>query len=156
VFVCDNLSFFSEVKVTRKHTTFINRDLPFLTAQAIGKLGQKWHNQEVRFDAYKKHEIGTKKNQSKAHDLLIKALDCRAITATQIPHILEEYRRPRHVEFSKDGFTAWRFFNACTEVGKDAGIWALPHRTSALHGLLDQECGLLGKRGGKVHNSGLN
>jgi hypothetical protein len=140
IFVCDNLSFSGEVSVTRKHTTFINRDLPGLTARAIGQLGAKWHDQEVRFDAYKKHEI----SNPQAHDILIRALDCRAVTATQIPHILKEWRHPRHAEFAKDGLTAWRLFNAVTEVGKDAGVWSLPSRTIAFHGLLDQECGLAG------------
>jgi hypothetical protein len=140
VFVCDNLSFFSEVKVTRKHTTFIKRDLPFLTARAIGQLGQKWHNEETRFAAYKQHEL----SEPAAHDLLIRALDSRAVTATQIPHILKEYRAPRHPEFAANGFTAWRFFNSITEIAKESGIWALPNRTSALHGLLDIECGVIG------------
>ena len=140
VFICDNLAFSSEENVTRKHTTFISRDLPFLTARVIGQLGQKWTNQETRFEAYKYAQL----TEAKAHDLLIRALDCRAVTSQQIPHILKEWRTPRHPEFTKGGLTAWRFFNACTEIGKDAGIWALPNRTTALHGLLDQECGVIG------------
>src|SRR4029077_18075220 len=140
VFVCDNLSFSGEVTVTRKHTVYINRDLPGLTAQAVGQLGQKWHNQEIRFEAYKKHGL----SHVQAHDLLIRALDCRAVTTTQIPHILKEWRHPRHPEFVECGHTAWRLFNAVTEVGKEAGVWALPSRTTALHGLLDQEVGVIG------------
>ena len=41
VFVCDNLSFSGEVKFARKHTRFINRDLPQLTERAIGLLMAK-------------------------------------------------------------------------------------------------------------------
>jgi hypothetical protein len=40
------------------------------------------------------------------------------------------------------GFTAWRFFDACTEIAKEGGIWSLPSRTESLHGLLDQEVGV--------------
>jgi hypothetical protein len=40
------------------------------------------------------------------------------------------------------GPTAWRFFDACTEIAKDGGIWSLPPRTTALHGLMDQEVGI--------------
>jgi hypothetical protein len=140
VFICDNLSFSGEISVTRKHTVFINRDLPGLMAGAVGQLASKWHNQEVRFEAYKKYEL----SHSRVHDILIRSLDCRAITATQIPHILKEWRHPRHPEFVECGHTAWRLFNAVTEVAKDSGVWALPARTSALHGLLDQEVGVLG------------
>ena len=77
-----------------------------------------------------------------AHDLLIRALDVRAITTTQLPHILTEWRAPRHPEFVEAGPTAWRFFNSVTEVAKDSGLWSLAPRTEALHGLLDQECGV--------------
>jgi len=38
VFVCDNLSFSGEVKLARKHTTHITRDLPRLVQSAVGKL----------------------------------------------------------------------------------------------------------------------
>jgi hypothetical protein len=39
VFVCDNLSFSGEVKLARKHTAHIERDLPMLVDRAIGLLG---------------------------------------------------------------------------------------------------------------------
>ena len=48
VFVCDNLSFSGEVKFARKHTRYINRDLPQLTERAIGLLLAKWHDQDKR------------------------------------------------------------------------------------------------------------
>lgn len=140
VFVCDNLSFSGEVKLARKHTTYIARDLPGLAARAVGLLGSRWNSQEERFQAYKDHEIGEKD----AHDLLIKALDARAITGQQIPHVLREWRTPRHPEFAEAGKTAWRLFNAVTEIAKEkGGIWNLPQRTNALHGLMDQACGII-------------
>jgi Domain of unknown function (DUF932) len=140
VFVCDNLSFSGEVKLARKHTTFIARDLPGLAARAVGLLGSKWNSQEDRFNAYKAHELGDKD----AHDILIRALDARAITGQQIPHVLKEWRTPRHPEFASAGKTAWRLFNSVTEIAKEkGGIWNLPARTGALHGLLDQACGII-------------
>jgi len=33
-------------------------------------------------------------------------------------------------------------FNAVTEIAKESGLWNLAPRTEALHGLLNQECGL--------------
>lgn len=44
VFVCDNLSFSGEVKLARKHTRHIARDLPTLVEQGIGRLMTKWHD----------------------------------------------------------------------------------------------------------------
>ena len=140
VFVCDNLSFHGEVQLARKHTRFIARDLPGLAARAVGLLGSRWSNQEERFQAYKNHELGDKD----AHDLLIRALDARAVTGQQIPHVLREWRTPRHPEFAAAGKTAWRLFNSVTEIAKETGgIWNLPQRTNALHGLLDQACGII-------------
>jgi hypothetical protein len=38
VFVCDNLSFSGEVRLARKHTAFVERDLPQLVDRAVGLL----------------------------------------------------------------------------------------------------------------------
>jgi len=48
VFVCDNLSFNGEIKIARKHTRFILRDIPSLTQDAIGRLMERWHHQPRR------------------------------------------------------------------------------------------------------------
>ena len=48
VFCCDNLAFSGEVKLVRKHTRFIGRDLPFIVERAIGQLLEKWHDQDTR------------------------------------------------------------------------------------------------------------
>jgi hypothetical protein len=120
-----------------RHTTHIYRDLPGLVARAVAQLGDHWGNQERRFEAYRGHEL----TSVQAHDLMIRALDVRAVTATQIPHILKEWRYPSHAEFAVD-HSAWRLFDAVAEVAKDSNLWALAPRTQALHGLLDQECGV--------------
>lgn len=140
-FVCDNLSFSAEITAFRRHTVYVKRDLPNLMARAVAQLSDKWGDQDKRFNAYKGHELSS----VQAHDLLIRALDVRAVTATQIPHILAEWRTPRHPEFALAGPSAWRFFNAVTEIAKEGGIWSLPPRTMALTGLLDQETGLAGR-----------
>jgi hypothetical protein len=138
VFVCDNLSFSGEVRLARKHTAFIQRDLPGLVAKAVGKLTDQRDRQERRFVAYK----GQKFSDQEAHDLLIRALDARALPVTRIPAALAEWRSPRHAEFGRDGKTGWLLFNAVTEALKGGGLMDLPRRTQALHGLLDLACGL--------------
>jgi hypothetical protein len=56
--------------------------------------------------------------------------------------LLQEWRDPRHQEF-RQSKTAWRLFNAVTEVLKKGALDRLPRRTTAFHGILDGHCGLL-------------
>jgi Domain of unknown function (DUF932) len=137
VFVCDNLSFSGEVRLARKHTAHIERDLPQLVERAVGMLGDLRNTQERRFNAYQTHEL----TDSGAHDLVIRAMDSRIIPVTRIPEVLKEWREPRHPEF-RQGRTAWRLFNAFTETLK-GNIGELPRRTQALHGVMDTVCGLV-------------
>lgn len=136
VFVCDNLCFSGEIKIARKHTTYIERDLPRLVGQAVGRLHNRWAQMGERVDAYKSRPL----MDAQAHDLIIRGLDVGACTATQIPHILEQWRKPAHPEFAEP--TVWALHNAFTEVHKDSGVFALPKRGEALHALLDGACGL--------------
>jgi hypothetical protein len=135
VFVCDNLSFSGEIKIARKHTRFILRDLPFLTERAIGRPLERWHHQDQRIGAYKAKNL----SDSSAHDLIIRSTDVRACTPRQIPTILRERRNPRHEEFQER--TLWTLFNSFTEVLK-GNLNELPKRTEALHRLLDSYVGL--------------
>jgi hypothetical protein len=135
VFVCDNLAFAGEIKLARKHTRFIHRDLPSLIYRAVGLLTDHRQKQDERIAAYKTHQL----TDVAAHDTVINMMDCRAIPATAIPKVLKEWREPSHDEFQLR--TAWSLFNATTEVLK-GNLNMLPKRTQALHGLMDSVCGL--------------
>jgi hypothetical protein len=135
VFICDNLSFSGEVRVFRKHTVFIWRDMPAVVQRGIGLLQEHWHSQDQRIDAYK----NTALDDRDAHDLVIRALDVGACTATQIPHILADWRKPRHEEFTPRN--VWSMMNCFTEVLKGS-LGVLPTRTLAMHGLFDNYAGL--------------
>jgi hypothetical protein len=137
VFICDNLSFVSEIRLARRHTTNIERDLPNLIQRAVGQLGDNRLTQQDRFEKYQQHEL----TDAAAHDLVVRALDTAVLPVTLVPDVLREWREPRHSEFRTCGKTAWRLFNAVTECLK-GGLGALPRRTQALHGLLDNACGL--------------
>lgn len=136
VFVCDNLAFSGEIKFSRKHTRFIERDLPSLVQVAIARLIEARGRQDERIALYKTTELST----LDAHDLFVRALDARVVPVTALPDVIKEYRNPRHPEF-KDR-TVWSFFNAFTELLK-GNLHELPRRTQALHGLADQYAGLL-------------
>jgi hypothetical protein len=136
VIVCDNLSFFGEVVLTRKHTRFIERDLPGVVAQAVGRLSEMRTQQNERIAVYKQTQI----HEQTAHDLMVRAVDARVIPVTQLPLVLGEWREPSHAEFTEDGNSVWRLFNAFTESFKNRSLEVLPSRSQALHGLLDRVC----------------
>ena len=67
-------------------------------------------------------------------------MDSRAITPTQVPDVLHEWREPEH-----DGFrprNAWSLSNASTEVLKGINPHTVVNRSQALHGLFDGLVGL--------------
>lgn len=136
VLVCDNLSFFGEVVLTRRHTRFVERDLPGIVAQAVGRLSEMRTQQADRLDAYKQTRI----KDRTAHDLMVRAVDARVIPVTQLPMVLKEWRKPTHPEFTADGRSVWRLFNAFTESFKSRSLEVLPRRSQALHGLMDRIC----------------
>lgn len=136
VFVCDNLSFSGEVKFARKHTRFINRDLPQLVERAVGRLMEKWHDQGQRIAAYRQSEI----DERAVHDLIIRATDVGVCSNKLIPTVLREWRKPRHQQFETRN--VWSLFNSFTEALKKGSLAELPKRTEALHGLLDIHVGL--------------
>ena len=137
VFVCDNLAFSGEVVIGRKHTKFINDDLPNLISRAVGKLGDMRRSQDARIAAYK----GTQINDAQAHDLVVRALDADVVPVTRVPAVLKEWRTPSHPEFAS-AKTGWRLFNAFTEVMKSSSVFERPRTSLALHGIVDAACGL--------------
>jgi hypothetical protein len=139
VFVCDNLSFMGEVKLSRKHTRHIMRDLPAVVSRTLGKLADHWNFQEKRFDAYKEREL----SNMQANDLIIRGMLSGACTKTHVMDIVHQWRTPNHDEFKPRN--AWSMFNAFTEVLK-GNLNALPKRTESLHGLMDGECGIAPQR----------
>lgn len=135
VFCCDNLSFSGEVKLARKHTRFITRDLPHLVQSAVGKLMERWHHQDQRIGSYKLAAL----EDCTAHDLVVRAFDVGVCCNRHIPEVLHEWRQPRHEEFQPRN--VWSLFNSFTETLK-GNLLELPRRTEALHGLLDNHVGL--------------
>jgi hypothetical protein len=130
VFVCDNTAFTGEVVLARRHTTHIRRDLPEVTARAVGRLTDFAGQTERRADSYRKREVGN----AEAHDLIVRALDAQAITTTMVPRVLEQWRAPNHPEFKDRNL--WSLYNGFTETLK-GGLLKLPRRSEALHGVLD-------------------
>lgn len=138
VLCCDNLAFSGEVTLARRHTRFIERDLPGIVHRAIGELGTMRTQQDQRIKSYK----ATILSEEKAHDAMIRAVDARVLPVSKLATVIAEWRDPSHDEFAEGGFTGWRLFNAITEAVKGRNIHSLPKRTQALHGLMDRLCNL--------------
>jgi len=153
VFVCDNLAFSgrseSVFRFNRKHTRFIERDLPGVVSKAFGSLVQAATNEAERIDRYRAFALT---DQSVVHDFLVRAIDRRALTPQMLPHVLKEWRRDdgpgglapncAEVDPAFGQPTAWRLLNAVTEVEKQRpSPLASPSRNTRLVGLLD---GLVG------------
>jgi hypothetical protein len=138
VFCCDNLAFSGEVRIARRHTRFIERDLPRVVSTAVARLTDLRARQDERIEIYKKTTI----DDRTAHDLIVRAIDASVLPVTQLPAVLCEWRTPKFQEFADQGHTAWRLFNSFTECWKGGNLALLPKRSQALHGLLDLACGL--------------
>jgi hypothetical protein len=135
VFVCDNLSFNGEIKIARKHTRYIMRDLPRLAEEAVLNLLGNWTRMDDRISAYHNRRLLDKE----VHDLVVRAVDSGICNVTHIPHVLNEWRNPRYPEFHER--TVWSLFNGFTEVLK-GNLVRLPPRTERLHHLLDAHIGM--------------
>ena len=136
VFVCDNLAFSGEVRISRKHTKYAYRDLRHLTARAVGQLGDRFRGLDRRIKAYKAEAVP----DWLAHDVTIRAVDCAAITSAQIPEVLKEWRTPSHADFEPRN--AWSLFNAFTEAHKSVNPHTALLRGEALYGLFDGLAGV--------------
>jgi hypothetical protein len=134
VSVCDNLLFSGEIRVTRKHTRFIRRDLVTLVQGSIGKLMNAWHEQGQRIERYKGHQL----TDEIVHDIAIRSVDVGILPNRKVPDLLSEWREPRYKEFQPR--TAWSLFNGYTEVLK-GNLAELPRKTERLHGLFDSQVG---------------
>lgn len=137
-FVCDNLSFSSEVNLKMKHTQHVLRGLPSLVDRGVAALITHRNKQDLRFGSYRQLEL----TDHHASDLILRGLEQNIVGPLRIRTLLDEWRNPRHDEFKAGGKTGWRLFNAFTEALKGSTLAELPRRTQCLHGLLDKECGL--------------
>jgi hypothetical protein len=139
VFVCDNLAFSGEIKITRKHTKHIWRDLPGLIGSAVSQTKLMADNQERRFEAYRE----TKLNDWVADHLIMDMYRNGALNTQRIGPVSEQWYEPA---FDHGPRTIWRLFNACTQVLKESSLIELPNRTMLIQAVLDTYSKFVPKR----------
>lgn len=112
VFCCDNLAFSGEVRMQRKHTLHVFRDLPDLIYRMLSQVSSMKSRIEAEIAAMKALEL----RPADAHHLMIEAVRGRVLPAAWLPKVIHEWDEPKHQEFR--GRTAWSLMNAFTEIAK--------------------------------------
>ena len=139
VFICDNLAMSGDVQVGRKHTVNIERDLPRLVADGIGKLTVVAKDQEKRIGHYKATEL----DRPAAEHALVRSIELGVIPVTHIKKVWTSWKTD---ERWGDDFTAWRMMNAITANWVQSTpqlIAELMPRSRRLYTVLDDVAGFL-------------
>jgi len=134
VFICDNMALSGEVKIGRKHTRFILRDLPALVRNAMRNLPAMKANQDLRIGQYK--ETGVSDNWARC--AIMTAAENDLISWSKTGKVWKEWKSPRHDAFQPRN--AWSLFNGFTEVLKEYNVQDLPRRSLGLHKHFDKAC----------------
>ena len=133
--VCDNMCFSSDVKLARRHTVNILRDLDGMLAKAISRIRSSWADMGQRIEAYKEAEI----SPEVASNLAVDLAECKALPERDVYKTVKEFRDPRHPEFR--GNTLWNLYNAVTENLKGGDLSKLPERTMKMQSIFDGVAG---------------
>lgn len=136
VFCCDNLAFSGEVRMQRKHTVNVFRDLPDLIYRMLSQVSSMKGRIEAEIEAMKELEL----RPADAHHLMVEAIRSNVLPASRLPKVIEAWEDPAHAEFLPR--TAWSLFNAFTEVQKGAPPRAQMEGSLKLSSLFRRELSL--------------
>jgi hypothetical protein len=125
----------ADVKLARRHTVNILRDLDGMLAKAISRIRSSWADMGQRIEAYKEAEI----SPEVASNLAVDLAECKALPERDVYKTVKEFRDPRHPEFR--GNTLWNLYNAVTENLKGGDLSKLPERTMKMQSLFDGVAG---------------
>lgn len=110
VFVCDNLSFSSELMIRRKHTTHSQARFRDDIAQAVNRLSGYREQESARIVRMRETEVPPELAES----YLLKGFERGIIPARLLPRVIGEWRSPSFEEFKPQTF--WSLLNAVTTV----------------------------------------
>ena len=122
-FVCDNLSFTSEVVVAKKHTRFGERRYREAIADAVSSLRQFTTVETSRIATLRQRELAG----VEADSIILRSFEQGMVGARLLPKLIAEWRQPRHEEFTPR--TAYSLLNCFTEVVKPR-FASQPHRAA--------------------------
>ncbi len=133
VCICDNLCFSGLHKIQRKHTRYAQRDLRPLIQGTIGKLENNLSSLDKRIAHYKEKSV----TDLRAHDIILRGVDEGAITNSQIPEVLGQWRKPKHKVFEER--TVFSLWNAFTDVTSKNNLNTQVTRGEHLQRLFDKK-----------------
>ncbi|HEY7327860.1 MAG TPA: DUF932 domain-containing protein [Gemmataceae bacterium] len=110
VLVCDNLSFGSEVIISKKHTRFGKDRFDEGVAKALVSLREYQQVAAERIDRMRRYPL----TDDHANSLMLQAWEEGIISHRLLPKVIHAYREPGLDEFLDR--TAWSLFNAFTGV----------------------------------------
>ena len=143
VMVCDNLCFFAQVILGRKHTANIWNDLPDMVGVALNEIAVAFEYDKVRTEVYRNSRI----SDQKAHDVMMRSIQGgnkdQQTPASKLGAWVNEWLNPSHDEFKPRN--AWSLINAHTEVAKSWGFDSMAKRTEKVQGIMDFGLGVHGK-----------
>ena len=132
---CENLCFSSDVKLARRHTVNILRDLNTVLSSAVSRVVSHWHDMGKRIASYKETEL----SKERASDLVVDLAEMGAFPARSVYKAVQEFRNPRHEEFK--GGSLWTLYNGVTEHLKGGDLSKLPQRTMTTQSIFDKIAG---------------
>lgn len=110
VFVCDNLSFCSEILVKRRHTRFGSDRFEEAIALSVQQLESFSKHETERVKVLQAHVL----DDVTADALILRSFEAGIATHRSLDKIIQEWRKPTYKEFETR--TAWSFVNAYTTV----------------------------------------
>lgn len=113
VFVCDNLSFHSQIVISRKHTRFGETRFREAMSRAVLGLHQYQRSAADRIAALMHWEL----SDDQANSLILQSFEQDIIGARLLPLVIEAWRRPPIDDFKPRN--GWSLLNAYTGVLKD-------------------------------------
>jgi hypothetical protein len=137
VFVCSNLSFTSEIVVSKKHTRF-GRDR-YLEGISIAVQGLEQYRANSADWISRLSQWNL--SEDRANSLILQAYEKDLVGARQLPQVIQEWRNPSFEEYQPR--TGWSLWNAFTTVFGRTTMAKNPaqaaHATIRLQGLLKDD-----------------
>ena len=128
---CDNLSFYADHVIRRRHTANLKRDLPGLVGELIEPLAEERDAQHKTFLRYQRTILPGQV----ADAAIVRMYRDGIINVTRIAEVVREWDEPSFEEFAEVR-SAWRLFNAVTR-SLEGRIVEKPEATRQLHSVMD-------------------
>ena len=133
VFCCDNLSFFADHVIKRRHTVNAKRDLPGLVGELVEPLTEQREAQHQTFLRYN----ATQLTDQRADHAILGMYREGILNIQRIPEVVKQWDEPDFPEWGDR--TAWRLFNAAT-FSLEGRVAENPAVTRQLHDVIDGVC----------------